>query len=74
MTTQEQGFLKHSCHELRAVKASLQAGFSHIRNPNIDREQAESLCTQGLNRLEIVLEKLEQQANESAGDTEEVSS
>lgn len=62
MKSSEQKILKYACHELRSVRATLQAGFQHIRNPQVDPKKAESLCRQGLNRLDQVLDELEKHA------------
>lgn len=66
MKIEEQKLLRHACHELRSVRATLQAGFRHIQNPNADTQKAKSLCEQGLSRLDKMLEELEDQIVDSS--------
>lgn len=65
MTSSEEKILKQACHDLRSVRATLQAGFQHIRDPRVDTEKAESLCRQGLARLDCVLGELERRMDQN---------
>lgn len=61
MTASEQTLIRSTCHELRTIRATLQAGFRHIQNPNVPSEKLRPLCDQAFERLDQLLEKLESQ-------------
>lgn len=74
MTINEQELLRRTCHELRSIRATLQAGFRHIQNPNVDSQKAQSLCEQGLDRLDKILDELEREVEEGSREPLEVQS
>ncbi|TVQ77141.1 MAG: hypothetical protein EA369_09530 [Bradymonadales bacterium] len=50
--------VKALCHDLRNVKAALEAGFAYLQSPT-EGEKAKSLCDQGLQRLDNILDELQ---------------